>query len=81
MHIPYRRFLIYDVVCATLVVTTFFFLAYLFGESVIDWSRDAEITVTIAVILICAGIGLFLYVRSKKKVTDLVMREAQEGEH
>lgn len=81
VHIPYRRFLLYDVVCATLVVTSFFFLAYMFGDNVINWIREAEITATIAVVLICAGIGLFLYVRSKRKVTDLVMREAQEGEH
>ncbi len=36
--------------------------------------------VPIAVALIVAGVGLFLYVRSKKNVTDLVMREAQEAE-
>ena len=80
VHVPYRRFLLYDMVCASLVVTSFFFLAYFFGHRVIDWIRDAEITVTIAVLLIVTGIGLFLYIRSKKKVTALVMREANEAE-
>lgn len=81
VHVPYRKFLLYDMICATLVVTTFFFLAYFFGERVINWIRDAEITATIAVALVVAGVGLFLYLRSKKKVTELVMREAHDAEN
>ena len=73
-HVPYRRFLMYDMICASLVVTTFFFLAFLFGERVMDWIRDAEITATIAVALIVTGVGLFLYLRSRKKVTEIVQK-------
>lgn len=77
-HVPYRRFLMYDLVCASLVVTTFFFLAFLFGERVMDWIRDAELTATIAAALVVAGIGLVLYLRSRKKVTEIVLSEAAE---
>lgn len=76
-HVPYRRFLMYDLICASLVVTTFFFLAYWFGDNVINWIRDAEVTATIAAALIVAGVGLFLYVRSRKKVAEMV--EKVEG--
>ena len=72
---PYRRFLLYDLVCATLVVTTFFFLSFFFGERVLGWIRDAEITATIAVVLIVSGVGLFLYLRSRKKITEIVLSE------
>ncbi|MGD9636432.1 MAG: DedA family protein, partial [Pirellulales bacterium] len=65
-HVPYRKFLMYDLVCASLVVTTFFFLAFFFGERVLNWIRDAEMTATIAVVLVVTGVGLFLYMRSRK---------------
>lgn len=76
-HMPYQRFLVYDVVCATIVVTVFFFLAFLFGDEVVDWIREAEVTATVAVALIVGGIALFLYVRSRKKVAEIV--EQVEG--
>ena len=78
VHVPYLRFLLIDMFCASLVVTTFFSLAYFFGDSVLGWIRDAEITMTIAVLLVVVGIGLVLYVRSRKTITEIVMAE-QEG--
>lgn len=71
-HVPYRRFLAYDLICASLVVTTFFFLAFFFGDNVLGWIRDAELTATIAVALVVSGVGLFLYLRSRKKVAEIV---------
>lgn len=81
VHVPYRRFLAIDAVCASLVVTTFFWLSYLFGHRVLGWIRDAEITATIAVVLVVAGVGLVLYIRSRRKITEIVMGDgAGEGE-
>ena len=77
VHVPYRRFLAIDVLCATLVVTTFFSLAYAFGDSVLGWIRDAEITATIAVLLVVAGVGLILYLRSRRKITEIVIGEPE----
>jgi membrane protein DedA with SNARE-associated domain len=79
VHVPYLRFLAIDMFCASLVVTTFFWLAYAFGDSVLDWIRDAEITATIAVVLVVVGIGLVLYLRSQRKITEIVIGE-REGE-
>lgn len=79
VHVPYRRFLLIDVTCASIVVTLFFSLAYMFGDNVLGLIRDAEITATIAVALIVVGIGIFLYVRSRRKVTEIVMSEAEES--
>jgi membrane protein DedA with SNARE-associated domain len=75
VHVPYRRFLLIDMVCATIVVSLFFWLSYFFGEPVLGWIRDAEITVTIGVVLVVTGIGLFLYLRSRRKITEIVMSE------
>jgi len=75
VHLPFRRFIVIDVICASLVVTTFFWLSYAFGDRVIGWIRDAEITFTIAVGLVVVGVGLFLYLRSRRKLTEIVMSQ------
>jgi membrane protein DedA with SNARE-associated domain len=75
VHLPYRRFLAIDAFSAVLVVSSFFWLSYFFGEHVLGWIRDAEITATIAVVLIVVGVGLFLYVRSRRKITEIVISE------
>jgi membrane protein DedA with SNARE-associated domain len=77
VHMPYRRFLAIDLFAATLVVTTVFSLAFFFGEPVLEWVRDAEITATILAALIFAGVGFYLYRRSKKKLVEIVVNEAE----
>lgn len=79
VHVPYLRFLLIDMFCASLVVTTFFFLSYFFGDSVLGWIRDAEVTMTIAVLLVVAGIGIVLYVRSRKTITEIVIGEPEKS--
>jgi membrane protein DedA with SNARE-associated domain len=79
VHVPYLRFLLIDMFCASLVVTTFFFLAYFFGDSVLGWIRDAEVTMTIAVLLVVVGVGLVLYVRSRKTITEIVIGEQERS--
>src|SRR5688500_3361338 len=42
LHFPYRRFLLIDLVCATIVVALFYSLAWYFGPDIITWIRTAE---------------------------------------
>ena len=42
VRLPFRRFLLYDLICATLVVGVFFGASYLFGDQVARWIREAE---------------------------------------
>lgn len=49
LRIPYRRFLWYDLIAATLVVSLFFWTAYAFGEEVTQLLRNAEWTLTLAI--------------------------------
>jgi membrane protein DedA with SNARE-associated domain len=72
LHFPYRRFLLIDVVCASIVVTVFYSLAYYFGSEIITWIRKAEEGLTIAVLLaIAVGAVLFwLHHRRGKKMIE-----------
>ena len=68
LHYPYRRFFITDLICATIVVSLFYSLAWWFGQEIIDYIRGAEAGVTIAVgILVVVGAILFWLHRRRSK--------------
>ncbi len=72
VRLPFRLFLIYDLICATLVVGLFFGLSYLFGDHVARWVRDAELTVTLCVLLIVLIAGLLLYRRHRDAIYRVI---------
>lgn len=63
LRIPYRRFLLMDLFCATVVVSLFFGVSYLFGNQVVELVRQAELMLTGVVLLAVAIVALILYRR------------------
>jgi membrane protein DedA with SNARE-associated domain len=72
VRLPFRRFLIYDVISASLVVGVVFGLSYLFGEQVTDWVQHAEKRATIVVVLIVVAVLSILYYRNREQVMAFV---------
>ena len=56
-----------DLFCATMVVGTFFWLAYLFGEHIAKWAKTAEVWFTILAVLALAVVGIYFWRRHVKK--------------
>jgi membrane protein DedA with SNARE-associated domain len=82
VRLPFRRFLIYDVISASLVVGVVFGLSYLFGEQVTVWVRHAEIRATIVVALVIIAAVAILYYRHREYVMELVFgRETPKAEN
>ena len=81
VRMPFRKFLLFDLLCATLVVGTFFWLSYAFGEEVVDWIRKGELTVTLIVLLVVAAVGTYLYRRSRRKITRVVIGQGNSGKN
>jgi len=80
VRIPFRRFLLWDLFCATLVVSTFFSLSYFYGKQITELVRDAEITFTLAVCALGAVAGLWwLRRRRQRLLAEAVDRHAEEG--
>ena len=79
LHFPYRRFLLIDLVCATIVVTLFYSLAWYFGPEIITWIRTAEEGITIAIITAIAVAALLFWVhhRRSKRILDTLDRISQ----
>ncbi len=75
LKVPFRRFVLADLFCATLVVTIFFALSYWYGAKIIDAIHRGEGWVTIGVVtggVIAGGIALWLYLRRRKKGAQAV---------
>jgi membrane protein DedA with SNARE-associated domain len=72
VRLPYRRFLVYDLISASLVVGTVFGLSYLFGEQVAGWVKHAEIRATIVVVLIVIAAVAILYYRHREQVLNML---------
>src|SRR5262249_46858624 len=71
LKVPFKRFLLADLFCATLVVTLFFGLSYFYGGAIVNAIHRGEGWLTIAVVsvgLIAGGVILWLYLRRRKIV-------------
>jgi membrane protein DedA with SNARE-associated domain len=79
LHFPYRRFLLTDLVCATIVVTLFYSLAWFFGPEIITWIRTAEEGITIAVIaaIVIGAVLFWVHHRRSKRILDTLDRISQ----
>lgn len=66
LHIPYRRFLLFDLLSASVVVSTFFGLSYAFGPIVIRWIRGAELLATVSVVVCLAVVAVYLWRRRSR---------------
>lgn len=73
LRVPFRRFLLVDTFCATMVIGCFFFLSYRFAPQIGGWwerIRQAEIALTVTVVVGVAAVIVFFYVRHRRHVAD-----------
>ncbi|MGB6044492.1 MAG: DedA family protein [Pirellulales bacterium] len=67
LRLPLRRFLLVDFIAATTVVTMVFSMSYYLGPAVGTLFRRSQMAVSVAVLLIAAGLLVFFWVRSKRR--------------
>jgi membrane protein DedA with SNARE-associated domain len=71
LKVPFKRFVLADLLCATLVVSLFFGLSYFYGGQVVRAIREGEgwlTTIVLTVAVIAGGIGLVVYLRKQQKM-------------
>ena len=62
LRVKYLRFLITDICCALMVVPLFFGLTYFCGKRIWHWIHNAEVGLTVAVVVaIAAGLMIYFY--------------------
>ncbi len=70
VRMPFRRFLLWDLFCATLVVGTFFSLSYFYGKQITSLVRDAEVTLTLVACALGAIATVWWMRRRRQKLLD-----------
>jgi membrane protein DedA with SNARE-associated domain len=82
VRMPYRRFIVYDVISASFVVGTVFWLAYMFGANVQEWIHHTEFIATLIVLAVVAIVGGVLYYLNRQAVLDFIFGgETASAEH
>jgi membrane protein DedA with SNARE-associated domain len=66
IRFPFRRFMLIDAVCATLVITLFFGISYFFGSTVLEWIRKGEYLLTGLVVAAAAVAAAVFFVRNRR---------------
>ncbi|MBN2578904.1 MAG: DedA family protein [Pirellulales bacterium] len=71
LRVSFRRFLVFDAACATVVVGLFFGVSYWLGRELTEWLRQAEFWLTVGVAVLLAGGGLYYgrrcWIRKKRE--------------
>lgn len=68
LHVRFRRFVLIDLFCATVVIGSFFSLSYLYGETIYGWIRKVEGLVTLVVVLGLLVVGIYFWRRHRRRV-------------
>lgn len=79
VRMPFGRFLLWDLVAATTVVGAFFGLSYYFGQDIARLLREAELTLTLAVLVVALGVSFILVRRHRRRLTEQVIIDAAEN--
>ena len=80
IRMPFRAFLLFDFLCATLVVGTFFSLSYTYGEHIAKMVRNIELTLTMVILVILGLAGLWLYRKHRLKALARPLASKQDQE-
>jgi membrane protein DedA with SNARE-associated domain len=78
VRMPFRRFLLWDLLCATLVVTIFFGLSLYYGRSIAERLRDAEIVFTLVVLAVVLIAVAFFLRKNRRRLLETVLRDSEQ---
>jgi membrane protein DedA with SNARE-associated domain len=90
LRVSFKKFLLFDLVCATAVVGSFFALTYYFGEDIAHWLKDVEVLLTIGAVIIAGCVAFYLWRRYRrgkalpttpKRLEDVLLPPAKKESH
>jgi len=73
VRVPFRRFVLWDLVAATTVVGTFFAASYYFGRDIARMLQDVEVVVTVVVLTVVAVIAYVALRRHRRRLLERVL--------
>ena len=83
LRVPFRWFILCDLISASLVVSLFFGLSFLFAEQILQmWNRiqRAEMALTVVVVAAVLGVAIYFYVRHRRRVARIRLRRLRRAQ-
>jgi len=77
VRMPFRRFILWDLVCATLVVGVFFGLSHYFGQDIARMFKRAEVAATVIAILAIGVMAFIALKRYRRRLLEKVIKSAE----
>jgi membrane protein DedA with SNARE-associated domain len=77
LRVPFRYFIVCDLISASVVVSFFFGLSYGFAEQIMNvWQRiqKAEIALTVTIVAAVLGVLVYFYIRHRRRVDRIRLR-------
>jgi hypothetical protein len=77
LRVPFRYFIVCDLISASVVVSVFFGLSYGFAEQIMKvWQRiqKAEIALTVTIVAAVLGVLVYFYIRHRRRVDRIRLR-------
>ena len=70
LRVPFRRFLMIDLFCATVVIGVFFSLSYRFGTAITAWIHGAEVGLWAIVVVVLAVVAVYYWRRRRRRAVE-----------
>jgi membrane protein DedA with SNARE-associated domain len=77
VRMPFLKFLVWDLICATLVVGAFYSLAYAYGDEIARLLRDAEVVFTLIVVAVVVVIAFVALRRQRRRLLEQVIETVE----
>lgn len=68
MRVSFRRFLLIDLLSASVVVSAFFGLGYQYGQTIVGWIQTTEVLLTIVAVIALGVVAVLLWRRHRRKL-------------
>ena len=81
LRLPFRRFLLFDLLCATTAIGVFFGLSYYFGQWITDWIVKVERGLAVGAVLAVAILAVYYWRRHRRKRAAAVEKVDLDVEH
>ena len=79
VRMPFRMFVLCDLVSATLVVGLFFAVSYYFGRDIAHWLRDAEVLLTVVILTVVGVVAFVALRRYREQLMQQVIKSVEEA--
>lgn len=80
LRIPFLRFLVIDVICATAVVGLFFGLSFAYGDRLTRFIRQSEIGLTVVLVVAAVAVAGYFFWRRRRRLQEALEPDAAAEE-